>query len=300
MDWPKARAILLVAFTLVNLILAYSLWGPDGLFPHVATAPSERQVQQLKATLSDLGLELAAPVPDSPQAMSFLRVKYVSTLDFPVYQPEVSGRQAFPFGDSAPLPSDGPLDHPAPMINRETQAVEYHPGATFGAAMNLNLQDRNSVRAAVTRYLVAEQILPAGAQFSAIYPKTGTDHLIVEYVPMFGLYPVFSGYVRAEVSSRGVESVSVYWVQSQQYSPVPAKSVRPAAEALLRLAGRLQRSNKEKRTITDIRLGFYAGRMLTPLQPNLVNGWDTVPVWRIILDDGEVFYINAFNGELES
>ncbi|HWI53914.1 MAG TPA: hypothetical protein VNT01_17380, partial [Symbiobacteriaceae bacterium] len=119
-----------------------------------------------------------------------------------------------------------------------------------------------------------------------------------EYVPFFGGLPVYSGYVRAELSAHGVEKVTRFWVVPRNYTGAPAKQVRPPREALLRLAGRL--ASTKTRTVTDIQLGYYAGRTLSLAQSDEVHGWDTVPVWRITLDGGDTYYINAFNGEWES
>ncbi len=300
MDWPKARGILLVAFTLVNLVLAYSIWGPTGIFPKLGGTPHQQQVQELRMTLAERGIELAATVPTTPEPLPFLHVEYSPTLEYPPLFDEPSGRGMVPPTTPEPRGFDGWSSHPEPTIDPDSQAIVYYPRATGAAARPLRLDDRSSVEREVHDFLRAEQMLPAGAQYAGIYPKGDQGNLVVEYVPVYGKYPVYSGFVRAEVSSRGIETVTHFWVRPQGYKAGSAKAVRPAAEALLRLAGRLESTDEQRRVITDVRLGYYAGRGLTAMQSGVINGWDTVPVWRIGLDTGEVFFLNAFNGELES
>nr|WP_245302798.1 two-component system regulatory protein YycI [Symbiobacterium terraclitae] len=123
---------------------------------------------------------------------------------------------------------------------------------------------------------------------------------MVEYVPVYDGLPVYSGYVRVYFSERGVVRVVQHWVEPVGFKEGAPKAVRPAAEALLRLAGHLEQESKHVRTIVDVRLGYYSGPSVTVSAAGEISAWETVPVWRITLDNGLVYYVNAFNGELES
>lgn len=299
MDWERARAILLVAFALVNAILAYSIWGPSEAFPGVSEAPHQKQIEQVRGTLLQRGLVLpdTVAVPRTPAPMQFLHVEYRPTPEFQPGSAELSGRAN---GPAESPEGAGPYSFLAPTIEKETEALVLSPLATGNAARDVKLENRLHVQQVVEEYLRRESLMPQRASFTGIFPQPETGHLIVEYVPVFQEYPVFSGYVRVEVSSQGIERLKLYWVQPGGYTDAPPKAVRPAVEALLRLAGRLGGSGVKPRVVTDIQLGYYAGRSLTDEDGTTIHGWDTVPVWRISLDTGEVYYINAFNGEWES
>lgn len=298
MDWPKARATLLVAFTLVNLLLAYSIWGPTGILAGLAGTPHRQQVQQVKAKLNERGLDLAAVVPETPDRMRFLRVEYKPTLEFPQGPVEPYGKALLPGSlPSRPIPQ-GLNRSFDPILDEATQAVVYRP---VGRPLReIRLDNRSQMIQDVRDLLESENLLPSDARISGVFPKGETGHYVVEFVPVFDDHFVFSGFIRAEVSPQGLEGVTKLWVKPQQYKDSPAKAVRPAAEALLRLAGHLERTGSKRQVITDIQLGYYAGRQLTALQAGVINGWDTVPVWRIALDSGQIYYMNAFNGEFES
>lgn len=300
MDWTRARAILLVAFTVVNLVLAYSIWGPDSNLPALA-GPSDRvQTEQLRFRLAERGLVLPPGVliPTTPPPMRFLRVEYRLDLNFwqlrvepfrrGVTQVEPQ-RQAF----------EGTSGNPEPTLDPQSMAIIYEPHAQGPAAMEVNLENRSQIRQTVEDYLTYQLLMPPDAQLSGIFRPEGKG-TIVEYVPNYQGFPVYSGYIRAELSPSGVEKVVQFWVKPLGYKDTPPKAVRPAAEALLRLAGHLERTGERVRTILDVRLGYYSGLSVTMPMADGVGSWDTVPVWRITLDNGMVYYINAFNSELES
>lgn len=302
MDWPRARTILLAAFTAVNLILAYSIWGPNRFFPDVYEISDQRQFDQVRARLANQGLHLplSVQVPRVPEHMRFLHVEYRSTPDFPEWLAELSGesvrRPPLPGGDLINF-----LELLNPGVDEDSHAVVYRPDAQGLAARDIKLESRSQVQQAAEQFLRFASLLPPQAVFSGVYPQEESGLVEVEYVPSFDGYSVFSGYVRVAVSSRGIEMVKQFWVYPRGYTDAPPKAIRPVDEALLRLAGRLDRStDNRKRTITEIRLGYYAGRSFTVSESDAVNGWDTVPFWRFTLDTGEVYYINAFNGEWES
>ncbi|HYF92959.1 MAG TPA: hypothetical protein VD969_12030 [Symbiobacteriaceae bacterium] len=296
MDWPKARAILLAAFTVVNLILAYSVWGPTALFPGQTDTPQGQTLEQFRETLSNWKLTLAPNVllPRTPDPMRFVRVEFQPTPDLMKWSSELSGVAP----DMSGRDDLAAAESLQPHINPQTQAMEYFPLAKGLAARSVTLTESREVTALAEDYLRVMSLFPVGARFSGTTENKEKGTVIVEFVPFFDNRPVYSGYVRAEISSRGVEKVTRFWVVPRSYTEAPAKQVRPASEALLRLAGRL--ASTKPRTVTDIQLGYYAGQPLSPAQSDDVHGWDTVPVWRITLDGYELYYINAFNGEWES
>jgi hypothetical protein len=299
-DWPKARGILLAAFTAVNLILAYFIWGPSAVLPGMTEASHQQVVDQVRVTLAERGITLpdSVTVPSAPGPMRFLHVEYRPTPRFSQWPAEFSGVNGAPVGMTGARGTEG-VQGMRPQIDKESQAIFYRPEAMGAAAHDVKLDNRRQVQQVAEEYLRRQMLMPPGAVFSGMFaPEAGK--VTVEYVPMFDRYPVFSGYVRAEVSPHGIETVRQLWVSPSGYTAAPPKAVRPASEALLRLAGRLQNAGTKRLAIREIQLGYYANRSLTVTQPDGVNGWDTVPVWRISLDSGEVYYVNAFNGEWES
>ncbi|MBP2019468.1 hypothetical protein J2Z79_002907 [Symbiobacterium terraclitae] len=286
MDWTRARAILLVAFTVVNLLLAFSLWGPKG---DLATAePTARwQLVQLQDRLDERGLLLPSGIalPATPGPMYFLRVEF---------RPH-PGKRVHASEPSEGIVSASDVRYRHDPSTRETVFEPVDPRSTPAP----DLADRLALRAAAEQYLRSHGLLPAGAQLSGVFRRE-SGGAMVEYVPVYDGLPVYSGYVRVYFSERGVVRVVQHWVEPVGFKEGAPKAVRPAAEALLRLAGHLEQESKHVRTIVDVRLGYYSGPSVTVSAAGEISAWETVPVWRITLDNGLVYYVNAFNGELES
>lgn len=288
MDWRRARTILLVAFAVVNLLLINSLWGSGGSLPTLLGSGSRSQVEQLRLRLADRGLLLPAGmrIPDTPPPMSFLRVEYRPDLTFRLLQIE-----SF-YGMS-------PGSVTRPRLDPATQAIIYRPRAQGEAAREVRLENRGQVRQVAEEYLRSRGLLPDGAVFSGVFAQAD-GRLMVEFVPHYEEVPIFSGYLRVYVSARGIEEVVQFWITPLGLKEAAPKSVRPAAEALLRLAGHLEQSGTGGGTIADIQLGYYSGPLATGNVAEGTNSWETVPVWRITLESGQQYYVNAFNGEFES
>lgn len=284
MDWPRARAILIAAFAVVNLILAYSLWGPKGeLDPGEPTARS--QLVQLRTRLDERGIILpsAVTLPTTPAPMRFLRVEF----------------RANP---TNPAPWDEPSEGAAvsrlrSRYDASTQETVLEPAGGEGTGP-VDLSDRLLLRQTAEDFLRAHGLLPDHVQLSGIFLRE--NGAIVEFVPTYDGLPVFSGYLRVYLTAQGVERVVHHWVEPVGLKAGAPKAVRPAAEALLRLAGHLETGDGQVRTIVDVRLGYYSGPSVTVPGAEEISAWETVPVWRITLDNGQVYYVNAFNGELES
>lgn len=298
MDWTRVRAILLVAFTLVNLVLAYSIWGPDSSLPALAEPSNRVQTEQLRARLAERGLVLppGVTIPPTPAPMQFLRVEYRLDLNFGQLRVEPFRRGVTQLEPQRKA-FEGTSGNPEPTLDPETRAILYYPKAMGPAARDVKIDNRTQVRQVAEEYLKYQLLLPSDAQLSRIYPR-GNDRMMVEFVPYYRGLPVYSGYLRVEVSSRGVETVTQFWVRPIGFKDAAPKAIRPAGEALLRLAGHVEQTGEQARTIVDMGLGYYSGPSVT--MPVAVGSWDTVPVWRVTLDNGTVYYINAFNSELES
>lgn len=279
MDWARARLILLVAFTAVNLSLAYLIWGESarGLIADHGSSRVERD--QLRVSLLQRGVELDSSVvlPPTPQPMRFLRV---------VHQP-------------AALPPDLILNGAGLSVDSQSGLIGFQPGAKGAAARELKLENRGSVTQFAQEYGRSINLLPPEAQVSGIYPLD-SGMLRVEFSPIFNGLPVFAGFVYIDLSPRGVETITRFWVIPEGLKEGTAKAVRPAQEALLRVADQLEATKATERRVMEVRLGFYAVPATVGSPTSNVRAWDTVPVWQVRLADGHRYYVNAFNGQLEN
>lgn len=279
MDWARARVILLVAFTAVNLSLSYLLWGESARGLIAAHGSSRVERDQLRVDLLQLGVELdpSVVIPPTPQPMRFLRV---------VHQP-------------ATLPPDLILNGAGLSVNSQSGLIGFTPGAKGAAARELKLENRAAVTQFAQEYGRSINLLPPEAQVTGTY-LLDSGMLRVEFSPVFNGLPVFAGFVLIDLSPRGVETISRFWVVPEGLKEGTAKAVRPAQEALLRVADEVQATKASERRVVEVRLGYYAVPATVGSPTSLVRAWDTVPVWQIRMADGRKYHVNAFNGQLES
>lgn len=284
MDWPRARAILLVAFTLINGLLAYAVWGPSVTGNTAVGRGNPGHIQTVRARLGELGLDLAVAIPQSPSLMpQFLRVEYDTT-------PEA----LLPGNESIGRPVVGQPGGGGLQAERATGVRLLDLQAQGTAAREVRLDNKQAVRQAAEDYLRVEGLYRPDSRFTRTYPA-GDGLVGVEYIQVFQGVPVFSGYCRVVISRFGVETVEERWARPLSFRG-EQKAVLAPTEALLRVAGHV--GGTSGRTFTEIELGYYAGRPLGGAEGS-AYAEDVVPVWRIALDTGDLFYINAFTGELE-
>jgi hypothetical protein len=294
-DWPQARAILLITFAVVNGLLAYAIWGPSSAGSGTTGRSDPAQLQAVRDRLSELGLDLAVQIPQKPTPVpQFLRVQYEPTPDLPFIRYETSGGRL----DSLIDPSRPRLDttsaHLEPTVDRATGVVRYRPLGRGAAAREVRLENRSAVRQVVEEYLRAEGMFRQDARFSRFYPA-GEGFLGLEYTQVFQGASVFSSYRRVVVSRSGIQTVEELWAKPLTFRG-EQKAVLAPTEALLRVAGHA--GGQARRSFTEIEFGYYAG---SPLGGRGGSAYaeDLIPVWRIVLSTGEVFHINAFTGEVE-
>ncbi|BDG61818.1 hypothetical protein [Caldinitratiruptor microaerophilus] len=275
MDWPRARAILLVTFTLVNLLLGVRLWASGRRQPGADPGLASLQLSEVRARLAEQGFRLTARLEAHPPVRPLLRL---SPPD-PRSVEAVAARLASPGPGTARAEAGG--------------VVVYRPALPWGRAPRPG--DRGA-REAAEAFLRATGL----ASFVDLAPsrvRTPEPGLAeVEFVPLRSGFPVYSGWVRVSVGPAGVVEARAFLPGLDDLRGDPKGVIAPT-EALLRLAGQLAAGSAGRGadgtvTFTDVRLGYYAPR------PPGARAWDAVAVWRVLTDGGDAYYVNAFTGEL--
>lgn len=292
MDWPRARAILLVSFTVLNVVLILFLWVP-GVGAWGALQPnSPEHMREVQARLKEVGAELRAPLPEAGSVVPLLRVSRtlapVANLGpitgHPAWLSEGERTSAWQPGMITPRDGHAWM---APQLEADGTA-DYPLYALGQAGRPLDLNDESRTQTTVAQVLTDIGLLPAGAKYRRTYH---TDRgLAVEFTQMATAAPLFSGQVTAYVSSRGVEDVHYFWV-SIDSARGERKNVIPPSQALLLVAGQLGgQTGQEHAVFTRIEMG-YSGT-----HPADAQSWDVVPVWRIDLQSGASYYVDGFTG----
>lgn len=331
MDWARARNMLLLTFTIVNLTLAYLVWGAGA--NATLMAAGRWSLRELRDRLERDGILLVASLPPYGPMLPFLRVS----------PPDREGARQVANLLSTFI-RDRDSEPAAAATVEKDGSVRYIPAQP--GTEPVNLESTTAVRQAADQFLRFTRLLELAdfdLRWSRTYPD-GPERMVVEYIQHHQDRALFVGRLVVSVGRNGVEEARAYLPEVQGFRGEP-KGVLAPSEALLRLAGHIRAlsvpspappaagagtadrqssrlpppdvgspdsaqlaedprymqrtprapaSSNARITLESIELGYYAG----PTRD--ARAWDTVPTWRFLTSTGEVYYINAFTGELEN
>lgn len=293
MNWPKAKALLIAAFALIDIFLAYQVWTKaqrQDTGRYLAT--SRFQVEEALQQLARAGVSVGIEIPRQAEATEWLMVSR------PALDKDRLEARFFPEG--------------TPVIRR-VQAERGTRTYFLGLSSELSVFEDGSLKfkryginatpgpAAVGDARAKEEALAFAKVFGGLPVDAVADPVV--YDAEAGLYRVAYHQVyqgRAHYGARltvlvtgdgrasGLEEV---WPEPLGFEG-PKRTLLPASDALLRLAGSLPPRRPQNVQVVDIGLGYYSRSYDS-------DRWAEPPVWRIRLGDGSVYHVNAYTGQLE-
>ena len=285
MNISKAKNVLILAFLVLNIILAYQLLAPGLSGLSAGVTPEE--VQRMEEKLEENNFELAASLPHRPQNSSFITVK-------PPSRTLAKLKEAFFAGEDVHTIN---LEDKT-VLEAGEKELNIWPGGHYRYYCQNDLSDGEGVPLdageAVSK---AEEFLAEKGLFHNNMRK-GQVHRVNEKTYRIKFYqefmesPIFTSYKRIVVSQNRVTEMESYWLQVKGMEERRKMEVIPAATAVIRLLEE-KSPEAEQREITDIELGFFS-------QEYDAEKWEIPPVWRILVNDDEVYYVNAFIGNIEN
>lgn len=287
MNLGRAKTALIFAFLGLNLFLAYCLFWPD-LSRFSTALVSREELRQVEAELARnnfiLEASLARPVQKSafitvaPSAKELNRLRLLFSGDaFSITVDEAGVQVCRSLGKTARI-------HPGGLVQVAYTAAFPFPGIAAG------LSD-SGIIAAVEQFLKKEDLLPDQGEFDCLERHGGGD-LTVRFYRNDNGQLLFSSYCSATIREGRIQAVDIFWLDLVEWSQERSVEVVSAAEAVCSVAREIG-PGLQPRRIIEADLGFYS-------QEYNAERWEVPPVWRIRLDGGETYYINAFTGNQET
>lgn len=284
MNLEKAKFILIIAFTGLNLFLGYHLFWPDfGRLTRVAVTAED--LRSIELMLKDNNYMLEASFDRAYRSGDFITVspsremrqKIVYRLLQSGVQIEETSYSSYYYtvditaishssGLIQVFFSDKPTVHKDPLESEERDLVSQ-----------------------VEEMLSEYGFMPEDAVFDYIH--TVDDTTILHYYQHFNDRNIFSGHMRVILESDALAATELYWLQPLEREFDRELALISPVEALNNLVKELGKA-VSTRTIEHVEPGYFSGEYDA-------EKWDIPPVWRITLDGKEHFYINAFTGNLE-
>ncbi len=285
MNLERAKLILIIAFAGLNLFLAYHLFWPDfGRLTRIAV--SDEEVNQLESLLNENNYFLETSLDRSMRTGAFITVSTSLNYQRSLLLRLLREGAQFSHSDQANFYRKDEITaiiHPTGLIR-----IVYTPPQQI--VEDSTTADRRELRNQVEQYLRNEQFMPDGAVFDYLEQNDKGD-LIFHYYQVLEEAPVFAGHFKVTLAGDRLKSMDIYWLTPLEREPAREMEVITAPEALTNFIHDVGPS-REPQQITAVKLGYFSGEYDA-------EKWEIPPVWRIVLQNGKIYYINAFTGNLE-
>lgn len=291
MDWPRAKTILIVAFLILNAVLAAQLY----LLPLFDLSARPASLAAIKEVLAGKGTELTATLPRRGHTAPF------ALFSSPAYSDrEITTIARNLLGGSAErvTGSGSPSGESAVsyrgvggqlVVVTARGLVSYENQAAIGGGGTLSAEEAVGKAAAFVRERVGE----SGFVFEGV-TELEFGGFRVDYLQRFRGSFVFPGYITLVVKPDGVVAMWMHRLRVS-FETGSARRILSAAEAVLSLVNHRQNAgDTQPLTVEKVDFGFYS-----PIYDTIDPTWRGVPVWRIRTSRGE-FFINAHSGVIEA
>lgn len=282
MEWRKAIIILIISFMSLNIFLLFQWWRksePTGEFD--LTLEQQEEIVEL---LRQKGVKLETEIPSEGRGQAFLEVAYQGV-------DEQKAVENF-FGKGAHPQVEGIEDGKRYTLGSRQLVIMENGILSFtdeeGESPLRSLTAEEAEEEART-FIEAHGGLPADAVLNSITYDPGSQGFLISYVRDYDGFIIANSYIDVVVTPSGVKSYHQLWLKPLGYAGKRRSVISPLT-AILRVI--VEEESEEPITITQIQQGFY-----TKFYD--ADKWQAAPVWKIQLNGQEVYYVNAYTGELE-
>lgn len=303
MNWRLARTLLIAAFAFVDAFLVSQLL-PARLDPTVRRLADPVKLQMVEGELGGRGIRLAVTIPRRMDPRPFWR--FAPSASSPEALARAWAGDALGETVAPPAPSDG-QGSAAPVwkvrepderagwirVGRDGRVRWWRAASVSplpdGQAAGL---DEEAARRVATAFLNERGWLPEAARFDSVRRARGSGWVVRFIGADLGPDEAnrarnFISWMEATVVDGEVRSVEAVWPRSLGRDG-PDKPILDAGEALRRVAEVVSGPD----VVRSIEIGYYG--------PSYdAERWSVPPVWKIGLESGQVFYVNAFTGQFE-
>ncbi len=303
MDFSRARTVLIGMFLFLNIFLLYQIWQDVDRSGFIFPGRKEEETR-LEMALSTAGFSLGTSLPKGGMRLAHLVVEpwqfdaaeLISTF-WTLWEKE---KDLPPVTEKVNNEGNGGAERGKTYSCGEYSLHVEEEGLLVFKMKTKKIfeQEMNNKEYILKIAQIITQKMPFLQDFIFDYAQE-TDHLhVFHYRQEYEEYPLYGGYAKLLLDGEDSVVIFLYRLEPLNFAAQTREIISPAAALLRFLEAYKPAIHKEKpdtakkKNITEIVLGFYS--------PGYdAERWEIPPVWRIRLDDGEVYYVNAFTGNLE-
>jgi len=290
-DWPRAKTILIVAFLILNSVLAAQLY----LLPLFDLSARPVSLAAIKEVLAGKGTELTATLPRRGPTAPFalLSTPAYSDREITTIARDLLGEGVARVTVGGSLGGESAVSYRGLggqlVVVTARGLVSYENQAAVGGGGAITAEEAASKAAEFVREHVGE----TGFVFEGV-TELEPGGFRVDYLQRFRGSFVFPGYITLVVKSDGVAAMWMLRLRVS-FETGSARRILSAAEAVLSLVNHRQNAgDTQALSVEKVDFGFHS-----PIYDTVDPMWRGVPVWRIHTSRGE-FFINAHSGVIEA
>jgi regulatory protein YycI of two-component signal transduction system YycFG len=160
----------------------------------------------------------------------------------------------------------------------------------FDESNNAIISDLNEKEALnqAEDFLKGKMGLPENIVFNGITYDAKSRGFLVEYIKTHDGFLITNSYIDILVTPTGVKSFYQCWLNPYGYKGKKRSVISPLT-AIMRV---VDEKLKAPITITKIQQAYYS-------KFYDAERWQAAPVWAVYTEDGNIYYVNGYTGELE-
>ncbi len=301
MDLSRAKTVLIITFLLLNIFLLYHIFeneaGTSDFFSQ------EENITRLEEALDEAELAIDIPLPRGGMRCAYLVVepwrieeeKLIAEL-WNVFEGE---ERALPevLIESSYISQNGigtEVGEEVFTYYFGDYEIAFRDEGSFAFERQSIPEDESEDEFTVEDHVeIAEDYIEQISfmqGFSYDFYKMNEDQVILYFSQEFEGFPLYTGYLELFMKREHIEKFHLYRLQPREFAE-QTREIIPPSNALLRFL-EAHRGGFSGAEIVEFSLGYYS-------QKYDADRWEIPPVWRIRLNNGEIYYINAFTGSLE-
>ena len=292
MNLSRAKTVLICTFLALNIFLCYQLWQDQG-YGGFASFGQKEEITRLEIALQNAGLILEANLPKSTEPVAYMIVEpwtySPQELIFNLWESLEGPEESVPeitIDFSKNADKEGEENLLAYSFGRYELVV-----SRTGTAV-LKFAPRDEEAKQITTEQEAQQLIKSISfldDFVPDYSHPAENGKIICFRQEYEKFPLYAGYLHYFVIKRQ-PILQFYRLEVLGFAD-QKREVISSSTALLRFLERYEKTEGEV-SIVEFSMGYYT-------REYDAERWEIPPVWRIRLNNGELYYINAFTGNPE-
>ncbi|MGI6328055.1 MAG: two-component system regulatory protein YycI [Dethiobacteria bacterium] len=299
MDLSKAKTVLIITFLFLNFFLLYQILEDEGR-GRLGSFGRNEELSRLEIALQEVNLSLDVPLPKGGMQVAHL---VVEPFQFQVEDIVDELWKLFGEWNNADIPvvaeeafseaEDEKRDFTEYTFGEYEMIVRKEGSISIKTTGKINPHynnDNNSMEKILQSAQKGIEGISFMSSFIYDYSQMSQKGPVLNFRQEYDGFPLYAGYFQLFMHGLKPEGCYLYCLEPVGFAE-QKREVIPPTTALLRLIEAYKGGTQET-SIIDFSLGYYS-------QEYDAERWEIPPVWRIRLDNGEVYYINAFTGNLE-